>query len=172
MNFDNIEFLPLDQTYQLVQGFSCGDSWIDGYLKQPNNALFDHNLGISSTTTLIYEGEVIAFFTANCSHLEIPMEEAREIGLQDDLFIPAIEVKFLGVRTDLKKIGIGTYLLQFIIGKVLEITPVFTCRYIFLWSVEDKVKYYQKRYFQPTGKEDNGLHLMKFLVPTYFSVEE
>ncbi|HLU23322.1 MAG TPA: GNAT family N-acetyltransferase [Bacillaceae bacterium] len=172
MNFDKIKFLPLDQTHHLVQGFSCGDSWIDGYLKQPSNAIFDHKMGISSTTTLVYEGEVIAFFTANSSHLEIPMEEAREIGLQDDLFIPAIEVKFVGVREDLKERGIGTYLLQYIIGKALEITPVFTCRYIFLWSVEEKLRYYEKRYFQRTGKEENGLYLMKFLVPIYFSEVE
>ncbi|MED4402284.1 GNAT family N-acetyltransferase [Metabacillus fastidiosus] len=172
MDFNKIDFLSLDKTYQLVQGFSCGNDWINDYLKQPSNAIFDHRLGISSTTTLVYENEIVAFFTANCSHLEIPMEEAREIGLKDDLFIPAVEVKYLGVKEKYQTNGIGTYLLQFIIGKVLEITPVFACRYIFLWAVEDKIEYYEKRYFQLTGKEENGLYLMKFLIPTYEWEEE
>lgn len=157
----------MDKTYDLVQGFSCGNNLIDGYLVQKSNAIYDHRFGISSTTTLVYEEDVIAFFTANCSNLEIPIEEARAIGLQDDLFVPAIEVKFLGVRKEVQEQGIGTYLLKFIIGKALELTSIFTCRYIFLWAVKDKVEFYEKRYFTLTGKEENGLFLMKLLIPTY-----
>ena len=113
MNFneDRIEFLPLDDgTFKFVQGFSCGDHMIDGYLKQKNNALNDHKLGVSSTTIVVYDKEIVAFFTANCAHLEIPVEEA--------------------------------------------------------------IPFYQSIYFKLTGKEDNGLYLMKFLVPTYNFLEE
>ncbi|MDQ0164087.1 GNAT family N-acetyltransferase [Bacillus alveayuensis] len=172
MNLEKIEFLPLDKTYHLVQGFSCGNSMIDTYIKLSSNAIYDHKMGISSTTTLIYENEITAYFTANCAHLEIPVEEAREIGLMDSFYIPAIEVKYIGVKDKYQKKGIGSLLLKFIVGKALEITPFFTCRYIFLWAVEDAIEFYQKRYFKLTGKEEDGLYLMKFLVPTYPIEEE
>lgn len=169
IDFNKLKLLPLDETYHMVQGFSCGDNWVDGYLKEPSNAINDHKLGISSTTTVIYDGELVAFFTANCSLLEISVDEVKAIGLQNDVFVPSIEVKFIGVNQKFQKKGIGKYLVQYIIGQAIRITPIFTCRYIFLRSVEKRISYYREElFFEYTGtKDEHDLHLMKFLIPNY-----
>ncbi|MFP7486431.1 GNAT family N-acetyltransferase [Priestia filamentosa] len=164
-----LTIVPLDQAFDLVQGFSCGEDFVDGYLKQRNNALKDHQLGITSTNLFVENNRVVGFYSANTSMLEVSRDEALSIGLHDDVRVPAIEVKFLGVNQEDQGKGVGQEMLRYIIGNAIEFSSLFSCRYIFLWSVEEAVSFYEKRFFKLTGQEEDGLYLMRMLLPNYIS---
>jgi len=115
----------------------------------------------------LFENHVIAFFTASCTQVEIPKEESRHLGISD-LYVPAIEVKFLAVAQGYQARGIGTILLSLIVAKVYELSAMFACRYIFLWSVPDEnaIRLYTDHYFINTGTRNaDGSYLMMFQLP-------
>ena len=145
----DLTILPLDKVpFDFVQGFSCGNPLINNYLTTRYYALRDHLSGIASTTVVLFENHVIAFFTAVCTQVEIPKEESRHLGISD-LYVPAIEVKFLAVAQGYQARGIGTILLSLIVAEVYELSAMFACRYIFLWSVPDEnaIRLYTDHYF-------------------------
>ncbi|MGG1513891.1 GNAT family N-acetyltransferase [Paenibacillus oryzisoli] len=161
----------------LIQGFSCGNSLIDDYLKTAFRARLDHTLGLASTTVFIYMDDIVAFFTALCTRISIPEEEARMLGLQADreISVPAIEVKYFAVREDLQNQGIGTIALQILLANAYQTSERFACRYIFLWSVdtEKALNFYKRNLFEDTGTVNHeGCHLLMFQLPEDIEVEE
>lgn len=116
---------PLDKLpFDFVQGFSCGNPLINHYLKTQYYALRDHLLGIASTSVLLYENNVVAFFTASCTQVEIPEDESKQIGI-NDLYVPAIEVKFLAVSQEFQGRGIGSIILSLIVSEVFKLSAMF-----------------------------------------------
>jgi|GEM_PF-3269314 len=166
---------PLDKLpFDFVQGFSCGNSLINDYLKTHYCALRDHQLGIASTSVVLYENKAVAFFTASCTQVEIPEDESKQLGLHN-LYVPAIEVKFLAVAQDYQRRGIGTILLRLIVSEAYKLSAMFACRYIFLWSVPDEraLKLYKDHFFEDTGtRNSDGSHLMMFQLPSGIEDEE
>lgn len=166
---------PLDKLpFDFVQGFSCGNPLINDYLKTHYCALRDHQLGIASTSVVLFENNVVAFFTASCTQVEIPVEESKQLGI-DDLYVPAIEVKFLAVSQGYQGRGIGTILLSLVVSEAYKLSAMFACRYIFLWSVpEDRaLRLYTDHYFIDTGTRNaDGSHLMMFQLPNDLEDEE
>jgi len=166
---------PLDKIpFDFVQGFSCGNPLINDYLTTHYYALRDHLSGIASTSIVLFENRVVAFFTASCTQIEIPEEESNHLGISD-LYVPAIEVKFLAVAREYQKRGIGTILISFIVSEVYGLSAMFACRYIFLWSVpeENAIRLYTGHHFIDTGTRNaDGSHLMMFQLPNDLEDEE
>jgi GNAT superfamily N-acetyltransferase len=171
----DLTLLPLNKVSDdHIQGFSCGNSLINNYIVTHYLSRRDHSLGIASTTIVLYKEEVSAFFTACCTQVKIPKEESHILGL-DHLYVPAIEVKFLAVREDFQRIGIGSAVLQTIIADAYLLSERFACRYIFLWSVPDPsaLKFYRDNFFEETGAVNtDGLHMMMFQLPEDIEEEE
>ncbi|MFE5321533.1 GNAT family N-acetyltransferase [Paenibacillus sp. NPDC056579] len=147
---------------------------IDSYIRTHYLARRDHSLGIASTTVVYFNKEVAAFFTACCTRVGIPEEESRILGLSN-LFVPAIEVKFIAVREDLQGNGIGSAILKTIIADAYFFSEKFACRYIFLWSVPDprSLKFYKDNFFEETGLvNSDGLHMMMLRLPEDIDEDE
>jgi GNAT superfamily N-acetyltransferase len=166
---------PLDKVpFDFVQGFSCGNPLIDDFLKTHYCALRDHLSGIASTSVILFENNVVAFFTASCTQVEIPEEESKQLGIHN-LYVPAIEVKFLAVSKGHQRRGIGTIILSLIVSEVYKLSAMFACRYIFLWAVPEEraLKLYTDHYFIDTGTRNaDGSHLMMFQLPNDLEDEE
>lgn len=171
----DLTILPLNKVSDdLIRGFSCGNPLINDYIGTHYLSRRDHSLGIASTTVVLFKGEVAGFFTACCTRVEIPKEESRVLGI-DNLYVPAIEVKFLAVREDLQRIGIGSAVLKTIIADAYVLSEKFACRYIFLWSVPEQkaLKFYQDNFFEETGATNSdGLHMMMLQLPEDIEEEE
>lgn len=171
----DLTLLPLSKVSDnLIRGFSCGNPLINNYIHTDYRSRRDHSLGIASTTVILYKDEVAGFFTASCTSVEIPPEESKMLGIPN-LYVPAIEVKFLAVREDLQNIGIGGAVLKTIIADAYMLSEKFACRYIFLWSVPDTraLKFYEKNFFEDTGATNSdGLHMMMLQLPEDIEDEE
>ncbi|WLR51732.1 hypothetical protein LC040_02165 [Bacillus tianshenii] len=61
MNLEKLQTVPLDQSFELIQGFSCGNDHIDGYLQKHYMALEDHIHRLAKTTTFVADNEIIGF---------------------------------------------------------------------------------------------------------------
>ncbi|AIE61635.1 GNAT family N-acetyltransferase [Bacillus methanolicus] len=162
---------PLDKVYDLVQGFSCGNKYIDDYLTKTYYAYNDHIKNLTTTTTIIdtEKDRVAAFISTRCASLNINKKEAQELGLVGEYSVPAIEIRFLAVNKAYQKQGLGEKILQSIVGKAIELSRHFGCRYVFLWAVPEPevIEFYQKRKFEfmNTVDEETELCLMRFLIP-------
>jgi GNAT superfamily N-acetyltransferase len=160
----------------LVQGFSCGNDFIDNYLRTHFCALWDHTNGLTSTTVILFQNEIVAFYSANCTQVHIPSNEARMLGIASGrLSVPAIEVKYLAVSQEHQGRGIGKIIIETVIADVYQLSRRFACRYIFLWSVpiEQAISFYTRRFFKDTGETNtSGLRLMKFQIPPDIGEEE
>ncbi|WP_373895800.1 GNAT family N-acetyltransferase [Virgibacillus sp. CBA3643] len=167
----NLQAQPLDESYNKVQGFYCGNNYLDNYLLRTYQALEDHISNLASTTTIIDRKahKVVAYITTRCSSLKISEEEVLELGLQDEYVVPAVEVKCLAVDLDYQNQGLGDKILKSIVGKSIEFSRHFGCRYVFLWAVPELnvLAFYKKRKFEimETIDKDNNLRLMRFLIP-------
>lgn len=175
IQLSELDFQPLDNVdSDIIRGFSCGNLSIDGYLKNEYNTRWDHRIGITSTTVILYQGMSVAFFTSCCTQVKIDEAEARELGMQI-LYVPAVEVKFFAVHQSYQGRGIGKHVIEMIIGEVYNFSQKFACRYIFLWSVptEQALAFYKKRFFEDTGQTNyEGLRLMMFLIPDRIDLED
>lgn len=98
---EKLVFEALDDHF--VRGFTCGNRSIDNFLLM-DMAYLDQALGLSQTTLALYEGEVVGFYSARCTKIEIDLSEASSLGL-NHLFVPAIEVPFLAVHKEYQRLG-------------------------------------------------------------------
>jgi ribosomal protein S18 acetylase RimI-like enzyme len=179
---EDLSFEPLDRSlFELFRGFSCGVHSIDAYLMDEHQGLMNQGLGLSSTTVVLLGTQVVAFVSACCNSLEINEVKARSLGLDEELSVPAIEVTHLGVHREFRYIegqqegyGIGKIVMQNLIAPIYELQSVFAARYIFVWSTQRSIGFYEKLQFRLMNKVKDGLYLMRFKIPRgiYIPIEE
>ncbi|MGB8956520.1 MAG: GNAT family N-acetyltransferase [Tumebacillaceae bacterium] len=169
VDIEQLSFEALDDRHDL-QGFTCGNSSIDTFFL--STAYYDQALGLSQTTVVIYHEQVVGFYSARCTKIEIRRSEAGQLGL-DELYVQAIEVPFLGVHKNLQKKGIGKELLEFIIADVTEIAERVGCKFLFLQALNepDLIAWYTKHGFRITEVEGDNDRLAPMRMPIMQRVE-
>lgn len=121
----------LEDPAQLAN-FNCGLAPMDEYIhKELTDSLFSHYceayIGVDE------QGEVEAFFALSCDSLDLDEEDKEDLMSSDampdisdeyqDIFFnkfhyPAIEIKYLAVRTSSQKQGVGSAIVEAIADKV------------------------------------------------------
>lgn len=128
-------------------GFVCGDADLDEFLKK--DALEGQNFLNSVTYLFICNGRILGFVTACCDSIKLEKTEKKShAGLESKQYLefPAIKIARLAVAMDMEKCGLGSFILNWAVGFVLENIKV-GCRFITVDAYPYRVEWYQNRGF-------------------------
>lgn len=123
LDYENIFFKTLTSQDQIPQDFDCGDQDLNDFLLE--DAL-KHNVdSIASTTLVTYDDKVMGYFALCADAIRLDEQEIEEILTEYRMLpykdYPAIKIARLAVHCDYQGKGIGTYLLDVIVGKALSV---------------------------------------------------
>ncbi|MFS0637935.1 hypothetical protein AB1K84_18690 [Mesobacillus foraminis] len=175
MDFEKLEIKPFEpEDYFKVLGFFCGDSFLNNYIKDSQCALADQKNGLTSTTLILYEEDVVGYYTCNSNILTVDKNEAQSIGLQESFSVPAFEIKNFAISQKFQRKGIGLHMFMRLLGQIATLKDTIAARYLFLWSVETAIGFYEdKLYFERMEESsENGLTLMRLPLINTFNVYE
>ncbi|MCF6800475.1 GNAT family N-acetyltransferase [Bacillus sp. ET1] len=170
---DRLDFMPLEGShFELLKGFSCGVHSIDAYFINIDEAYMDQELGLSSTTAYFVDGIPAGFVSACCKDIVVSEYEAKDLGVEDDLRVSALEITYLCVHQDLQYkegvspgFGLGRIIMENIMAEAALMQPIFGFRYIFVWSRPESIGFYKKFRFILLEQEKQGMRLMRFKMP-------
>lgn len=169
MELNKLEIKTLQlEDMQYISNFNSGNDMLDSYIKY--HALDDQVNGITSTTLIIYEKEIVGYYSCNSNILTVDEAEARKIGLQV-LSVPAFEIKNFVISRKYQGNGIGYTIFFELLGKIVSIRETIAARYLFLWSVEEAISFYEEKlyFIKMEVSSEDGLTLMR--LPLEFNFE-
>lgn len=149
----NLEKLcPTDLTSSLdLTPFDCGNHDLNDFIA--NNALDYQRQHIAQTTCILYDGNIVAYYTLACDALYLSNKEKRKSGIpfvkgHYDTY-PAIKICRMACINSFKKNRIGSYLIKLIIGKVYTLNSEnrIACRFITVDAYPGAHKFYEKQGF-------------------------
>lgn len=123
------------------ENFNCDNNSMSRFLQE--EAYFFHISRQASTTLVYYQDELVAYFTLRRKSINI-IEEANE---QE---ITALDLSRLAVSKYYQKIGVGTYILDYI----KDIAYTINERYIQTDALCEKWKWYEKRGFSAVIEDE------------------
>ena len=134
--------------YHKLDLFDCDDMDINEFLIK--DAWCWQEKKIATTTIFIYDEEVIGFFTASCDAIKLKEDEKADHDLSKSIKeFPAIKIGRLGVDKRYQSKGLGTLILKFAIGYILECSEKIAVRFITVDAYPEKEEWYKKCGFIP-----------------------
>ncbi|NCP82877.1 MAG: hypothetical protein CO065_07365 [Comamonadaceae bacterium CG_4_9_14_0_8_um_filter_57_21] len=126
-----------------------------------------HAESLARTFVLVPPGEtkVLAYITTLCTHVAIQQFDQQTVvdGFRYQDY-PAIKLARLAVDASLQGQGIGSQLVDFVIGLVAEhIMPYTGCRFLVVDAKSTSVSFYERKGFTKIGQldgDDQGLTSM------------
>ena len=132
--------------------FSCGnskdDSDLDLFLKE--DALLQQNQKINVTHVVKEKktNNVIGYVTIMTDKLRVSNKEKKELNLTEHYSdFPSVKIGRLAVDKNYSGKKIGTAILQYITGLVLESAETIGCRFLIVDSYPKSAGFYEKRGF-------------------------
>lgn len=115
-----------------------------------------HQEHLARTFVLVPKGEskVLAYITTLCTHVAVEQFDEREAILDDFRYkdYPAIKLARLAVDASLKRQGVGSQLVDFVIGLITDyVMPHTGCRFLVVDSKPESVNFYVAKGFIPIG---------------------
>lgn len=155
-----------EENFSYLQSFDCGNPSVNNYLKLEYHALDDSHNNISKTLLLVEDNEVIAYISSRVTEIDIGY--ATELDYSSSTFpsIPACEIQYMGVSKQYQRREYGKDVLSYLLIKVYEMSLYVGCRYVFAWSVENSIPFYEAMGFENMDTEFKQAHLMRFLIPS------
>ncbi|MEW5706473.1 MAG: GNAT family N-acetyltransferase [Actinomycetota bacterium] len=152
IDFENIFFETLTSQNQLPRDFDCGNQDLNDFLLE--DAL-KHNIdGIATTTLVVYDGKVIGYFALCADAIRLDEQEIEEILTEYKMLpykdYPAIKIARLAIHRDYQGKGVGTYLLDVIVGKALSVKEEHKIAVKFL-SVDAKNNHRSLKFYADNG---------------------
>ncbi|PUE08644.1 hypothetical protein B9Z51_06755 [Limnohabitans sp. T6-5] len=120
-----------------------------------------HQEHLARTYVLVRQGEtkVLAYITTLCTHMAVEQFDKHDVVLDGFRYkdYPAIKLARLAVDSSLKRQGIGSQLVDFIIGLITEhVMPHTGCRFLVVDSKPESVNFYSAKGFLPIGISNEG----------------
>lgn len=172
VSLDLLNFEALDDRHNL-RNFSCGNSSIDHFFKHA--AYYDQALGLSQTTVVMYQDQVIGFYSARCTKVDIEVSEASSMGIEQ-WEVPAVEVAYLGVDVGWQRKGVGRRIMDYIIAAVTDLARRVGCRHVFVkaLNIPELIQWYADHDFtrMKEGVENLELVPMRLLVQQRYRFPE
>lgn len=151
----NLGWTFLNKDYfPLVKDFSCENQYISDYLRDPNFAINDSSLG--ETRTFLFldkdnDNSLAGYSSIKCSSLRVEHEDYD--GNLEIEVVPCIEIVMLARDISYQQMGAGEQILYFMINYInRELRPRVGIRAITLFSVPNKVGFYEKKEFRRLDK--------------------
>ena len=161
LDFSKIKVGKISEIYDLGK-FDCADKDINEFLR--DDALKYQKENIATTLLFIYEESILGFcsLAADSVKLEKGKEDAKirgGIGHAHEEY-PALKLARFGRDIKFKKMGIGDFILKYVVGLAVKLNEDAAIRFITLDSYPKKVEYYMERGFvrnlHPDYKKEDG----------------
>lgn len=140
MDYNNLEkiskishLVPYSKNYK-IEEFDCGIPEYNNFLLNEAKQLGD--LGVTQTQLLInnYTGDIMGYFSLCNASIQLKDDEKIQHSMKDVPFnsIPCIKIGKLAVSKNYKEKvkGIGSYLIQLVLGIASELNESSGCRFI------------------------------------------
>ena len=153
IDFSQVEKQRLAKYHDLTK-FDCDDNDINEFLKK--DALVYQEMKIATTTIFIYKEEIIGFFSATSDSIRLNLseKEAEKLDTKRISEFPAIKVARLAVDKGHHKQGVGTLILKYAIGHILECSEMVAVRFVTVDSYPARVGWYHKLGFVKNEHKD------------------
>jgi ribosomal protein S18 acetylase RimI-like enzyme len=150
---DGYGYLPIPEVDAAVlQTFCCGKPHLNAFLIEQALALHQHRLGLTHVVFhRDWEG-VVAYFTLQNDGIPLEDFERMELGYVDNINLPsfpAVKIGRLAVTQALQGQGVGTRVLELIIGELLRTSSLSAARLLVVDADNDDevVAFYRKQGF-------------------------
>ncbi len=140
----NVEIKELSNVYDLSL-FDCEDRDLNEFIKQ--DAFNYRKQLIAKTFLVIYQEQVVGFFSVMNDALKLKPEETQQIDIRRLHEYPALKIGRLAVDKRFKQRGIGRICIDFIVGLGILINQTSACRFITVDSYPESTGFYEKRSF-------------------------
>jgi len=129
--------------------FDCGIGDLNEFI-QEDAISQQEGSSIGVTHVFFYEGRIVGFCTLSSDKIHLSNRERKTTGLasKDYSSFPAVKIGRLGVQRGKQGKGIGSLILKFVIGKVLEHSEEIGCRFITVEAYRERRGWYEHRDFE------------------------
>jgi len=145
INFKKITIELHDGSNEIAR-FGCGHNDLNEFLKE--DSLLQSECMFNSTYLAIYNNEIIGFFTLLTDRIKIKdLEEEYQEKFKNKVSyneFPAIKIGRLGVSSLFRKKGVGTYLLQMIFERSIELSKKVGFRFVTIDVFISSYYFYKK----------------------------
>jgi len=154
-----ITIKDIEGKYKLDK-FDCKIESINNYLKF--NAVYDSKFKLAITKVMLIGEEVVGFYSLSITEFFNYEEEIKYYGLNLD---------YIAVDKNYQRKGIGSKILEIVVGKSLEISNEIGCRYLVLDALNEKVSWYEERGFEKVGKVEEEKNITTRMVMDFADLE-
>lgn len=140
---------PADSS--LLNGFSCGDEDLDGFLRDDAARLQVENVAKTYVSLDPSTGELVGYFSLLNDAIHLMTSEKRRLGLAstDHPIVPAIKIARLGVDERRKGGGVGRFLVRCAFAITREVAESTGCRLLTVDAYPNARSFYERLGFIP-----------------------
>ena len=143
LDFSLVKAVKLAKYHDLSK-FDCNDDDINDFIR--NDAFVYQDKKIATTTIFIYEDNIMGFFSASADSLRLnpPEKEEHEVSEKPIKEFPAIKIARLGRDKKFRGENVGTGILKWAIGHILECSKMVAVRFVTVDSYPNRAAWYEK----------------------------
>jgi len=151
----------------LADKFDCGDLDLNEFIREDALKYFKGKLAV---TYAVFSGrDLVGFFCLNNDSIRLNPEDKKRldrIGKSQKTY-PAIKIGRLGVSRNRRGQGVGSFIIENVIGKALEHSENIGCRYVTVdaYNQDTTLKFYSKNGFKIFREKEE-----KDSVPMYLDI--
>ncbi|WP_439521822.1 GNAT family N-acetyltransferase [Marivita sp.] len=159
-------FLAEEQSFDLrllepgdsFAGFSLGDAQfqpLKTFLKRDAKKFSEQLL--AKTYVFAIENKVVAYVTLVCGEIASERDDIADLDGAEFHYdhYPAMKIARLAVSKQYRKYGLGRSLVDFSLGRTLEIAEIAGCRFVVVDAKQPSIKFYEKRGFRLLDTPEN-----------------
>lgn len=148
-------YLPIPEVdAPQLEGFTCGKQHLDHFLTSTAIPLHEARLGFTSVVFHQDAEGPIGYFTLANDAIPLEQSERLELGLDDSVAtmnaIPALKIGRLAVRSDHQGGGVGSFIMQLILGHALNGDGMSSSRLLVVDADNDErvLAFYRRNLFE------------------------
>jgi GNAT superfamily N-acetyltransferase len=145
INSENIEFYKLKEDMLKNLNFDCGDEDLNEFLF--NDSINHVKTDISIVYLCKYKKKVVGYVALSNDSIKINEEDKKKLGMPY-LYYPSIKIGRLGISKDYQRKGIGTYIINWVMGLGLELKSYVGIRYLAVDSYSESKVFYKNTNFK------------------------
>lgn len=143
IDFSKVNAEKLSRIYD-VSKFDCGDDDLNDFIK--NDAFMYQEKKLATTILFFYKEKLIGFLSVSADSLKLNLQEKEGYNIHQKRLeeVPAIKLARLAVDNKYQKQGIGTNILKWCIGYILNCSDLIAVRFITVDAYPKKLEFYNK----------------------------